>query len=311
MNFKVLFVDTAHPSLKENLEKLGYNCVDFSEGAMQENALKTYHGIVIRSKFKLTKEQIDRFVNLKWIARVGAGMENIDLKYAESKGITCLHAPEGNRNAVAEQAMGMLLMLLNNLRKADREVRQGIWKREENRGFEIEGKTVGIIGYGNTGQAFARKLIGFDCQILAFDKYKTEFSNQFVKESSLNDLFENADILSIHLPLTDETRYMVDENFLYQFKKPIWFINTSRGEIVRTKSIINGLKNGKIKGAALDVLEFESVSFEQFNLTDDLKELSEIDQVVLSPHIAGWTHESNQKMADVLVMKIKQTDKIQ
>lgn len=311
MNFKVLFVDTAHPSLKSNLEKLGYNCVDFSESAMQENALKTYHGIVIRSKFKLTKEQIDRLVNLKWIARVGAGMENIDLKYAESKGITCLHAPEGNRNAVAEQAMGMLLMLLNNLRKADREVRQGIWKREENRGFEIEGKTVGIIGYGNTGQAFARKLIGFDCQILAFDKYKTEFSNQFVKESSLNDLFENADILSIHLPLTDETRYMVDENFLYQFKKPIWFINTSRGEIVRTKSIINGLKNGKIKGAALDVLEFESVSFEQFNLTDDLKELSEIDQVVLSPHIAGWTNESNQKMADVLVMKIKQTDKIQ
>lgn len=305
---RVLFADTAHPLLAQKLSESGFLC-DYFDDLNYQKALeigKQYLGIVIRSRFKIDQNLLDACSNLKWIARVGAGMENIDVKYAELKGINCLHAPEGNRNAVAEQALGMLLVLMNNLSKADHEVRNGIWLREENRGFEIEGKTVGILGFGNTGSSFAEKLKGFNCKILAHDKYKKEFGNNWVTESSLAAIFEEADIVSLHLPLTAETNYYANVEFFERFKKPIWLINTSRGKVLQTDALIQALETKKVKGAALDVLEFESVSFENVNeMPDSFQKLITMPNVLLSPHIAGWTHESNIKMAQVLFDKIR------
>jgi D-3-phosphoglycerate dehydrogenase / 2-oxoglutarate reductase len=306
---KVAFIDSTHPSLKSGLEHRGFVCDDLfllsKESCLEK--LIDYSVWVIRSRFKITKEIIDQHPQLKIIARVGAGMENIDVAYAESKGIKCLHAPEGNRDAVAEQAIGMLLMLFNYLKRADNEVRQGIWKREENRGIELSGKTVGIIGYGNTGSAFAKKLSGFDCEILAYDKYKKDFSNTYVKETDLVSIFEKADIISLHIPYNAETEYLVNSVFIQSFKKPIYIINTSRGKCLNTADLVKALQSGKVKGACLDVLEYEVTSFEQLNtagLPEPFQYLIQSDNVILSPHIAGWTHESNEKMAKVLVEKI-------
>ncbi len=307
---KVLFIDTAHPSLQEGLEKLGFQCDYFPDynRADFEKVIGRYEGLIIRSKIKLDKEILSGAGKLKFIGRVGAGMENIDLKYAESRGIQCLNAPEGNRGAVGEQAIGMLLMLFNYLRKADAEVRKGIWLREENRGLEIEGKTVGIIGYGNMGSSFAQKLCGFGARVIAYDKYKKNYSDEFVTESSMSDLFEQSDILSMHVPLTDETRFMVNDTFLSRFRKEIYLINTSRGKVVKTEDLVKHLKAGKVKGACLDVLEYEGLSFEQLDaktLPQPFSELIKMENVILSPHIAGWTHESNVKLAKTLVDKIK------
>lgn len=306
---KVLFIDTTHPVLPEMLEDGGYEVHHFYHKDI--NKLKAisdkFTGFIIRSKFRLDEEILKHATQLKFIGRVGAGMENIDVNYTESVGIKCFNAPEGNRDAVAEQAIGMLLSLFNNLKKADIEVRKGIWKREENRGVELGGKTVGIIGYGNTGSAFARKLRGFDVKILAYDKYKKGFSNEFVTETSLEDLFENADIVSLHIPLTEETRFMVNHNFISSFKKNIYLINTSRGRILRTSDLIKNLDNAKVIGACLDVLEFEGLSFENLdneNLPTEFKQLIKKDNVILSPHIAGWTYESNVKLSEVLAKKI-------
>lgn len=307
---RILFIDSNHPKLHEELQAAGFICdlqYEWSkEKVMQE--LHNYIGVVIRSRFKLDKGILDKGTNLKFIARAGAGMENIDVAYAESKGIKCLHAPEGNRDAVGEHALGMLLMLLNNLKKADAEVRRGTWLREENRGHEIQGKTVGIIGYGNMGSAFAQRLKGFDCKVIAYDKYKKNYSDEYVQESTMEKLWEEADIVSLHLPLTDETNHLANAGFFKKFKKNIYFINTARGKNVNTADLVEQIKSGKVSGACLDVLEYESLSFEAIDankLPEPFQYLIKSDKVILTPHIAGWTFESHEKIAETLVRKIK------
>lgn len=307
---KVLFIDSTHPSLREGLVKLGFHC-DYFPDYQREDFIKIigdYEGVIIRSKIKLDDEILSKATNLKFIGRVGAGMENINVRFAERQGIKCLNAPEGNRGAVGEQAVGMLLMLFNHLMRADAEVRKGIWLREENRGLEIEGKIVGIIGYGNTGGSFARKLKGFRPKVLAYDKYKTDYSDVYAREATMDELFEQCDVVSLHLPLTDETRFLVDHDFINRFKKPFFLINTSRGKIVKTDDLVKNLNSGKVLGACLDVLEFEGLSFgnlDQENLPKAFTELIKMDNVVLSPHIAGWTHESNLKLSATIVRKVK------
>jgi D-3-phosphoglycerate dehydrogenase / 2-oxoglutarate reductase len=306
---KILFLDSLHPFLQTELEKQGFAIIhDYSSPKEEiEKTIGEFEGIVIRSRFKLTKDFLGKATNLKFIARGGAGMENIDVEFAESKGIRCLHAPEGNRDAVGEQALGMLLSLFNNLNRADKQVREGIWIREGNRGVELSGKTVGIIGYGNTGSAFARKIKGFDVKVLAYDKYKQNYSDGFAQESSLDQIFEEADVFSIHLPLTPETRYLLNHDFIKNFKKDFYLINTARGPIVNTEDLVKNIISGKIKGACLDVLEYETISFEKLNKTElpeAFQYLIKSEKVVLTPHIAGWTHESNYKIAATLFSKI-------
>jgi len=307
---KVLFIDTVHSVLREDLEKYGFQCDYFTDLNRDdyERIIDEYFGIIIRGKIRLDKRILSKAKNLKFIGRVGAGMENIDLEFADSVGIKCLNAPEGNRDAVGEHTLGMLLMLMNNLRKADREVRQGVWIRAGNRGVEIKGKTIGIIGYGNMGSAFARRLRGFDARIIAYDKYKTGFGDDFVEEVTPETIFNKTDILSLHVPLTQETEFMINNDYLRKFRKNIFLINTSRGKVVKTCDLVAKMKQGKVLGAALDVLEYEKMSFEDIdsqNLPEDFKYLIQSDNVVLTPHIAGWTHESNYKMAKVISEKIR------
>jgi len=308
-SINILFIDSVHPLLQKELEAKGFTChleYEWSREKIGEE-LHKFDGIVIRSRVKLDKELIDKGSKLKFIARAGAGMENIDVPYAESKGIKCLPSAEGNRDAVGEHALGMLLCLMNNINRADLEVRQGLWIRESNRGVELQGKTIGIIGYGNMGSAFAQRLKGFDVTVLAYDKYKKNYSNEFVKESTLEELFEKTDVLSIHLPLTEETNHIVNRSFLEKFQKNIFFINTSRGKQVKTDDLVECMKSGKVIGACLDVLEYESLSFEgldKSNLPPSFRYLIESDRVVLTPHIAGWTHESNEKISATLARKI-------
>lgn len=307
---KILFLDSNHPLLHETLQKAGHTC-DLNYLWTKEeiiNSIHLYDGIVIRSKIKITKEIIDKALKLKFIARAGAGMENIDVEYAESKGIRCLHAPEGNRDAVGEHAIGMLLSLFNNLCRANKEVREGKWIREGNRGIELMGKTVGIIGYGNMGSAFAERLKGFGVKVLAYDKYKSGFGNNFIIESSLDHIFEQADVISLHTPLTEETHYMINDSFISNFKKNIYIINTARGKCLNTADLVKNIKSEKVAGACLDVLEYEVVSFENLdaaNLPEPFQYLIQSEKVMLSPHIGGWTIESNQKIARVLAEKIE------
>ena len=306
---KILFIDSNHPILHETLINAGFHCDLFWDNTTEEliTLLPNYEGAVIRSKFKFNKDILEKAKKLKCIGRVGAGMENIDVNYAISKGICCVSAPEGNRDAVAEHALGMLLMLLNNLKRADNEVRTGTWKRAENRGYEIKDKTIGIIGYGNMGSEFAKRLQGFGCKILAHDTIKTNFGNQFVTESSLRTIYDEADIISIHLPLTTETKYYVNDAFLNSFKKNIYVINTARGKCLNSDDLVKNLKSGKVLGACLDVLENESTSFENIDITalpDSMQYILKSDQVILTPHIAGWTHESNYKMSKIIAEKM-------
>lgn len=308
---KVLFIDTVHPVLSEELEKDGFQCDHFPRYKREDYiaVVPDYTGIIIRSKITLDIEILSRAKNLSFIGRVGAGMENIDVDYAKSLGISCLHAPEGNRDAVGEQAIGMILSLFNKLNKADAEVRKGTWLREENRGVELGGKTVGIIGYGNTGGAFAKKLSGFDVRVLAYDKYKSGFTDEYVTEAGMQELYEQSDIVSLHIPLTEETHYLVDRTFLDQFKKNIYLVNTSRGRVVNTKDLVDKLKSSKVLGACLDVLEYEGLSFENLaskELPETFRELVKMENVILSPHIAGWTNESNYKLAMTIVEKIRE-----
>jgi D-3-phosphoglycerate dehydrogenase / 2-oxoglutarate reductase len=310
---KILFVDSTHPILPEKLSNAGFLC-DYKPEINEDEIIKTiseYSGLIIRSKIKIDKTIIDNAINLKFIGRVGAGLENIDTKYAESKGIKCFNSPEGNRDAVGEHALGMLLCLLNNIIKADGEIRNGQWIREGNRGIEIKGKTVGIIGYGNMGSAFAQRLKGFGAQVIAYDKYKFNYSDDFVTEKTLNDIFNETDILSLHVPLTDETHFMVDDKFIHHFKKDIYIINTARGKVIKTDDLVRNLQSGKVKGAALDVLEYERTSFESLHSDAKLPTaydyLIKSNRVVLTPHIAGWTHESNIKLSEFLADKIIQT----
>ena len=257
---KILLVDTMHPVFKNMLEGLGFSCVEgysLTKDQVQET-IGAYDGLAIRSRFKIDKAILDQASHLKFIARAGAGMENIDVAYAEAKNINCLHAPEGNKDAVAEHALGMLLSLFNNLNRADAEVRKGIWIREGNRGIELMGKTVGLIGYGNMGMALAQRLSGFGVQVLAYDKYKKDFSDAFAMEADMSELFDQTEVLSLHLPLTHETFDLVNNEFLNSFKNNIHIINTSRGKIINTEDLVENIEKGKVLGACLDVLEYET-----------------------------------------------------
>ena len=307
---KVLLLDTNHDHLKTGLENLGFQCdEDYnSPKAVIEQKIVSYHGIVIRSRFSIDKKFLDKAEKLKFIGRVGAGLENIDRDYAQKKGVILISAPEGNRNAVGEHALGMLLSLFNKLNKADKEIRQGKWLREENRGVELDGKTVGLIGYGNMGKAFAKKLGGFEVEVLCYD-ILPNVGDQNCKQVSLKELQLKADVLSLHTPETYLTINMVNSQFISAFKKPFWLINTARGKSVVTKDLVLALRSGKILGAGLDVLEYEKSSFENLFSKKELPEafqyLIHSDKVILSPHVAGWTVESKEKLAQTIVNKIK------
>ncbi|WDF57432.1 NAD(P)-dependent oxidoreductase [Mucilaginibacter sp. KACC 22063] len=289
----------------EGAEALGYTC-NYQPTITVDEALRIlpdYQGLTIRSKFQVSKAVIDLATNLKFIARAGAGMDNIDEAYALQKGLQLLNAPEGNMDAVGEHAVGLLLALINNFRRADMEVRNGQWHREANRGYELKGKTVGIIGYGFMGKSFAKKLSGFEVNIIAYDKYKTGFSDQYVREVSMEEIVKHSDALSLHIPLTNETRGLVNDEYLFHFRKPIFFLNTARGPIVQTQAILNGLKQGKILGAGLDVLEVEK--FPALGEQLWYPELAQTENVILTPHIAGWTFDSYRKISEVLVEKLQ------
>lgn len=307
---KILHLDSNHPLLINQLNDLGYtNHEDYTTSKPKiEAKISKYDGIIIRSRFTIDKQFLDAAKNLKFIGRVGAGLENIDCDYAEEKGIYLISAPEGNRNAVGEHALGMLLSLFNKLNKADKEVKQGKWLREANRGLELDGKTVGLIGYGNMGKAFAKKLKGFDVEVLCHD-IKTNVGDANAKQVILKELKEKVDVLSLHTPQTELTLNMVNSSFINDFKKPFWLINTARGKSVVTQDLVSGLKSGKILGAGLDVLEYEKSSFENLfsldNMPDAFKYLINSENVLLSPHVAGWTVESNIKLAQTIVDKIE------
>ncbi len=315
---KILIVDLVHEILIEKLEKAGYKCdyLPKIEAEKITTLLPDYNGLIIRSKIKLTKDILSKNRQLKFVARVGAGLESIDVEYAESIGINCINSPEGNRNAVGEQAVGMILNLFNNICKSHQEVKNGIWQREPNRGLELSGKTIGIIGYGNMGSTFAKRLQGFDVKIISYDKYKKNYTDGNTTEVAMSDIFEQTDILSIHTPLTSETKYLINSSFIDKFTKNIYLINTARGKIVNTADLVTKLKSGKIIGAALDVLEYENVSFEQIsenkeqnstekiNFSKDFTFLKNSLNVILTSHIAGLTKESNIKLSEVIADKI-------
>ena len=313
---KVLHLDTNHPTLISGLNKLGFTCdEDYSSTKEEvEKKIHLYDGIIIRSRFKIDKQFIDNATNLKFIGRVGAGLESIDEDYAKEKNIHLIAAPEGNRNAVGEHALGMILALFNNLKKADNEIRHGKWLREDNRGIELEGKTVGIIGYGNMGKAFAKKLKGFDCDVIFYD-IKDDIADENARQVSLEELFKKTDVLSLHTPQTELTKKMVDHKFIDNFDKSFYLINTARGSAVVTKDLVEAIKKEKISGACLDVLEYEKASFENLFTEPEASSAVEMpaafqylinsDKVLLSPHVAGWTVESKFKLADTIVRKVE------
>jgi len=305
---KILHLDNNHPLLIHQLTEAGFiNEEDYTSSKSEvEKIISNYDGIVIRSRFKCDQQFIDAAINLKFIARVGAGLESIDIPYAESKGIKLISAPEGNRNAVGEHTLGMILSLFNKLNKADKEVRNGLWHREENRGIELDGKTVGIIGYGNMGKAFAKKLRGFDCKVICYD-IKDNVGDENAVQVSLEIFQKEVDLVSLHTPWTPLTNKMVNSDFIAKFSKPFWLFNTARGKSVVTSDLVSALKTGKILGAGLDVLEYEKSSFESLftsEMPDALQALLKMDNVILSPHVAGWTVESKEKLAQTIVDKI-------
>jgi D-3-phosphoglycerate dehydrogenase len=308
---KILHLDSNHPILINQLNNFGFtNHEDYSSSKSEiEAKISNYDGIVIRSRFSIDAPFLDAAKNLKFIGRVGAGLENIDCDYAEAKGIFLISAPEGNRNAVGEHSLGMLLSLLNKLNKADKEVRAGKWLREDNRGIELDGKTVGLIGYGNMGKAFAKKLRGFDVNVIYYD-IKPNVGDKNAKQVSLEELQYRADVLSLHTPQTSLTLGFVDAKFINGFKKSFWLINTARGKSVVTSDLVKALKSDKILGAGLDVLEYEKASFENLftseNMPEAFKYLIHSENVILSPHVAGWTVESKEKLAQTIVNKIKE-----
>ena len=299
---KVLFIDTTHKYLIDQLEKKNIICdFEFSKTKSQiEKIIAKYDGIVIRSRFKIDKKFIDAAKKLKFIARAGSGLENIDTKYAEQKKIKCINAAEGNKQAVAEHALALILNLFNKINQANNELKSGKWLREENRGIELSGKKIGIIGFGNTGSSFVNLLKNFDLELLVYDKYKQNYEYK----SSLEEIFERAEILSLHVPLNDETKKYIDKSFINKMKKPFYLINTSRGQCVDTKALIRGIKENKVKGACLDVFEHEKTSFEKLKRNRDLTFLLNSNKTILTPHIAGWTTESYFKIAKILSEKI-------
>ena len=312
---KILLLDSNHPLITEQLLAKGFLLEEDFTSSYDEvlQKINQYDGIIIRSRIPLDKNFLENAQNLKFIARVGAGMENIDLETAKNLGISLINSPEGNRDAVAEHVVGMLLILMNRLLIASEEVKNGIWKREENRGDELLGKTFGIIGYGNMGKATAKRLSGFGVEVIFYD-ILPNLEDEFAKQVSLEELQERADILSLHIPLDASTEFLVDENFISKMKKNFYLVNTARGKNVKTSAIVDALKSGKVKAAALDVLEYEKSSFENLDTStslsarnkEDLQFLLESNQVIVTPHIAGWTHQSKEKLAQFIVDKIVQ-----
>ena len=305
----ILFLDEVHEILTNRLTEAGHICMHAEEKSLEEclALIKTVDGVVIRSRFPMDETFLKNADQLKFIARSGAGMENIDFAYCEERGITLYNSPEGNRNAVAEHALGMLLSLMNKLNSADQEVRKGKWDREGNRGIELDGKTVGIIGYGNNGKAFAKKLRGFDVNVLAYDKYKQSFGSDFVKESTLEAILDQADVISFHIPQNKETLFFANDEFFSKIVKPIFLLNLSRGKIVETAALVKAIESRKVLGAGLDVLEYEKASFESFfeqELPLPFQYLLNSSKVILTPHIGGWTNESYFKLSNVLADKI-------
>lgn len=307
---KILHLDTNHPLLIEQLSASGFENHEDYKSAKQdiEKIIAGYDGIIIRCRFPIDRTFIDAATNLKFIGRVGAGLENIDIQAAKERNIQLIAAPEGNRNAVGEHALGMLLALLNKLSTADREVRTGKWLREENRGVELDGQTIGIIGYGNTGKAFAKKLRGFDVTVLCHDILPGA-GDENAKQVGLGELKSKATVVSLHIPQMPETHRMVDKNWIEGFQNPFWLVNTSRGKSVATADLVAALQSGKVRGAALDVLEYEKSSFENLftenELPEPLQYLIQAKNVLLTPHVAGWTVESHRKLAQTIVDKIR------
>lgn len=310
MNRKILLIDQPHPFLEEKLTKLNFECLPFYQASKEEifNVLPECSGVVMRSRFKADKTFIDRGHDLKFIAREGVGLEHIDTEYAALKGIKVLYSPEGSRDTVAEHAIGMLLMLMNKLGAADRQIRAGQWLREPNRATEIKGKTVGIIGYGNMGSALAQRLKGFEANVIAYDKFKFGYADGNAKEVELETIFAESDIISLHIPYSTDNHYFVKDDFLSRFQKKIFVVNTARGMILNTADLVAHLKTGKVLGAALDVLEYEETSFNFLNfeaLPEPFQYLTQAENVVMSPHIAGWSVESKYGHARVLAEKIE------
>jgi D-3-phosphoglycerate dehydrogenase len=306
---KFIIVDEMHPSIVSMLEAIGI-VPDYRPSVTRADLLKVvtnYEGLIVRSKVKIDKELLSMASNLKIIARAGAGLDQIDLEEVERRNIQVVNAPEGNRDAVGEHAVGMLLSLMNKMQTGDKEVRKGIWKREKNRGYEVGGLTIGIIGYGNMGKAFAKRIKGFGCRVIAYDKYVSGFSDEFAEEVSIEDIFKDADVLSLHIPLTEVSRDMVDKKFIENFEKNFWLVNTARGEIVKQADLIEALDSGKIRGAALDVLENEK--FETLTAIQklNLENLVERENILFTPHVAGWTYESLVKINEVIVKKLRES----
>ena len=303
---KILLLDKNHALITEQLSAKGFMLEEDFLSTYEEilQKIDLYDGIIIRSRIPLDRNFLEHAKNLKFIARVGAGMENIDVEFAKSSGIKLISSPEGNRDSVAEHVVGMLLILMNRLLIASLEVKNGIWEREGNRGDELKGKTFGIIGYGNMGKAVAQRLSGFGVNVIFYD-ILPDLSDKFGTQVPLQTLKEEADILSLHIPITPETHYLVDAEFISDMKKDFYFVNTARGNNVQTSALVAGLKSGKIKGAALDVLEYEKASFENLNLINaDLEFLLNSEKALITPHIAGWTVQSKEKLAQVIVDKI-------
>ena len=305
---KILHLDTTHPFLGKELEKIGFtNYYDFKT-IKSDLKISDFFGIIIRSRISIDKNFIDKCKNLKFIARIGSGIENIDVDYAKQKGIQVISTPEGNSNAVGEHALGMLLSILNNINSSNTEVKKGIWNRESNRGIELNNKTVGLIGYGNTGKSFAKKLIGFDVNTIYYDIKKIEKDN-YANPVSLNYLKDNSDIISLHISMTEESIGLINKNFIESCAKPFWLINTSRGSCIIINDLVKGLKTGKVLGVCLDVIAFEKKSFEKLTVNENdqsnLNYLNSSNNVILTPHIAGWTQESKIRLVKIALEKIK------
>ena len=306
MSRKVLVTAKTHPYLVDQLENKGFQVVYLPAITYEEvyREIASCVGLIVTTRIRVDKHILDNAGQLEWIGRLGSGMELIDVPYAESKGIHCVSSPEGNRDAVGEQAVGMLLCLMNNILKSNLELREGIWERDGNRGTELNGKTVGIIGYGNTGSIFARKLQGFDVNILAYDKYKKGFSSGNVKECGLEEIFREADVVSLHLPLTDETRYIANATFFASFSKPVYFMNTARGKLTSNRDLIAAIEKGQVQGACLDVIENEKLSTYNEEEKAQLAWFLKSPNVVITPHIAGYSHEASIKMARIVLEKL-------